>query len=193
MRRSWWPCGRLSASSLMWRTGHEIDVPVPQVMEELVAKQETVEELGKGREERRMPEIIIVSDAVDGISPREPVQQRTPEQIEDVPEFREETADVVELVSQDNSRTSRRQSRWAGWSCMNEYSALPRKKFLRFGSTFPRSASRSVHRSSVCQCRRFPSTFPNSASRSVHRSSVCLCRRFWSTFPSSASRLCRRF
>ena len=78
--------------SLMWRTGHEIDVPVPQVMKEPATKQETVEGMGE------MTEIIVVSDAVDGIFPREPVQQRTPEQIEDVPQFREYTADVVGLV-----------------------------------------------------------------------------------------------
>ena len=66
-----WAAVSKMASSLMWRTGHEIDVPVPQVMEEPVTKQETVEELGE------MPEITIVSDVVDGISPREPVQ--TPE------------------------------------------------------------------------------------------------------------------
>ena len=55
-------------------------------------KQETVEGMGE------MREVVVVSDAVDGISPREPVQQRTPEQIEDVSQFREETTDVVELV-----------------------------------------------------------------------------------------------
>ena len=60
------------ASSLMWRTGREIDVTVPQVMEEPAMKQETVE----GR--REMTEIIVVSNAVEGISPRERVQQRTP-------------------------------------------------------------------------------------------------------------------
>ena len=93
----WAAVGKM-ASSLMWRTRHEIDVPVPQVMEEPVTKQETVEELGE------MLEIIIVSDAVDGISRREPVQQRTPEQIEDVPRFREETAGVMELVSRDRGQ-----------------------------------------------------------------------------------------
>ena len=45
-----------------------------------------------------MPEIIVVSDAVEGISPRGRVQQRTTEQIEDVPQFREETVDAVTLV-----------------------------------------------------------------------------------------------
>ena len=57
------------ATSFMWRTGQEIDVAVPQVMEEPVTKQETVEVLG---------EMPILSDAVEGISTREPVQQRTP-------------------------------------------------------------------------------------------------------------------
>ena len=79
-------------SSLVWRTGQEIVVPVPQIKEVPVMKQETFEGMGE------MPEIVVVSDAVKGISPREPVQQRTPEQIEAVPQFRQETADVVELV-----------------------------------------------------------------------------------------------
>ena len=64
----------------------------PQGMEEPAIKQETVEGMGE------MPEIIVVSDAVAGISPHEGVQQRTPEQIEDVPQFREETVDAVTLV-----------------------------------------------------------------------------------------------
>ena len=80
------------ASSLMWRTGQEIVVPVPNIKEVPAMKQETVEGMGE------MPEIIVVSDAVQGISQREPVQQRTPEQIEDAPQSPEETADVVELV-----------------------------------------------------------------------------------------------
>ena len=67
----------------------------PQGVEEPAVKQETVEEMGE------MPEIIVVSDTVDGISHRERVQQRTAEQIEDVPQFREETVEVVTLVSQE--------------------------------------------------------------------------------------------
>ena len=39
-----------------------------------------------------------VEDAVEGISPRERVQQRTPEQIEDVPQFREWPVEVGRLV-----------------------------------------------------------------------------------------------
>ena len=54
-----------------------------------------------GRGDGEMPEIIVVSDAVEGISPRERVQQRTPEQIEDVPHFREETVEVGRLVLQE--------------------------------------------------------------------------------------------
>ena len=80
------------ASSLVWRTGQEIDVPVPQIKEVPATKQETVEGMGE------MPEIIVVSAAVEGISPLEPVQQLTIEQTEDVPQFREETAEVVELL-----------------------------------------------------------------------------------------------
>ena len=49
-------------------------------MEEPAMMQETVEGIGE------MPEIIVVSDAVDGISPRERVQQRTAEKFEVVPQ-----------------------------------------------------------------------------------------------------------
>ena len=41
-----WAAVSKMASSLVWRTGHEIDVPVPQVMEEPARKLETVE--GRG-------------------------------------------------------------------------------------------------------------------------------------------------
>ena len=48
-----------------------------------------------------MPEIIVVSDAVDGISPRGPVQQRSAEKIEDIPQYPEETVELLKLVSQE--------------------------------------------------------------------------------------------
>ena len=80
------------ASSLMWRTGQEIVVPGSKVKEVPAMKQGTVEEMEETRES------IVVSDAQEGTSQRDPVQQWNPEQIEDVPQFREETADVVELV-----------------------------------------------------------------------------------------------
>ena len=87
-----WAAVSKMASSLMWRTGHEIVVSVPQVMEESAMEQETIEGVGE------MQEIIAVSDAVEGISPRERVQQRTPEQIEDVPQYQEESVDAVTLA-----------------------------------------------------------------------------------------------
>ena len=76
-----WAAVSKMASSLMWRTGQEIVVPVPQNKEVHVMKQETVEGMGEMQEI-----IVVVSDAVERI------QQRTSEQIEDVPQFREETA-----------------------------------------------------------------------------------------------------
>ena len=94
-----WAAVSKMASSLMWCTGHEIDVPVPQVMEVPAMKQETVEEM------EEMLEIIVVSDAVKSISPRERVQQRTPEQIEDVPQFREETIDALTLVPRERAHS----------------------------------------------------------------------------------------
>ena len=95
-------------SSLMWRTGQEIGVPLPQNMEVPAKKQETVEGMGE------MQEIIVVSDAVEGISLREPVQQRTPEQIEDVPQFREETGDVVEVGPATRATADRRGAKATG-------------------------------------------------------------------------------
>ena len=59
-----WAAVSKMASSLMWRTGQEIVVPMPQIKEVPSMKQETVEEMGE------MPEIIVVSDAVEGISTR---------------------------------------------------------------------------------------------------------------------------
>ena len=71
----------------MWRTGQEIDMPVLQVMEEPAMKQETVEEM------KEMPETLVVSDVVEGISPRERVQQRTAEVLR--PHILKETVEVV--------------------------------------------------------------------------------------------------
>ena len=131
-----WAAVSKMASSLMWRTGREIDVPVPQVMEEPARKQETVEGVGE------MPEIIVVSDAVEGTYPRERVQQRSAEKIEDFPQYPEETVEMLKLVSQENNGAPRqlrlclnrqkRPSRWAGWSCMNQCnSALPNRLRMR--------------------------------------------------------------
>ena len=85
--------GRAAMWARVWLTLAAVETErlAPQGVEEAAMKQETVEGMGE------MPEIIVVSDTVDGISHRERVQQRTVEQIEDVLQFREETVDVVTL------------------------------------------------------------------------------------------------
>ena len=66
--------------------------------------------------------------------PRERVQQRSAGKIEDVPQYPEESVDLVKCVSQER---------------------VQRTGEAQFTEKFSRSASRSAHRSSVCQCRRF--------------------------------------
>ena len=87
--------GRAAMLARVWFTLAAVETErlAPQGVEEPATKQETVEGMGE------MPEIIVVSDAVDASPIVNRVQQRTVEQIEDVPQFREETVEVVTLVS----------------------------------------------------------------------------------------------
>ena len=183
------------ATSFMWRTGQEINVAVPQVMEEPVTKQETVEVLG---------EMPILSDAVDGISPlMNQCNSGPPEQVEDVLQFREETADVSwSRVNEGNRRPSRRQSkvgrlvprervqqRSAEKEILEVFENLSPGAHLE-AYTDRRCASAAdfrvhspgAHLGTYTGCRganaaEFGRIFPRSASRSVHRALMCQCCR----------------
>ena len=114
--------GRAAMWARVWLTlaAGETEQLAPQGMEEPAMRQETVEEMGE------MREIVVVSDAVESIFPRERVQQRTPEQTEDMPQFREETVDAVTLLP--HGRVQEPTVGGSVWPCMNEgNSGQPRK------------------------------------------------------------------
>ena len=125
-----WAAVSKMASSLMWRTGQKIEVPLQQIKEvPAMMQQETVEGMGE------MPEIIVVSDAVEGISQRDPVQQRTPSRLRMCLNFgkRQPMWWSWSRVNACNSRLSMRQrprcwkrpSRQWGRSHMNECNSEP--------------------------------------------------------------------
>ena len=97
-----------------------------------------------------MPEIIVVSDAVEGISPREPVQQPIVEETVEAGRFvlrervqqrsaEKEILEVFEYIHQER---------------ISERTQIIDAPMPQIFGNFPRSASRIVHRSSGCQCRR---------------------------------------
>ena len=102
-----WAAVSKMASSLMWRTGQEI--VVPRTANQGSASHEAGDGRGDGR------------DAGNHCRVGDPVQQRTPEQIEDVP-----------------LNFGKRQPRWWSWSLVNECNTgVSRKKFWRFRALSP--------------------------------------------------------